>query len=94
MARRNLKSSVVGVPAVVGMKKDISRALAVRPKQVREANRVAQEMGCGAPFRADGMWEGTRQEKRKYMKELNRRRANLGLPKLVNLDGGHGDELG
>ena len=80
------------VPTIVGMKNDISRALRVTPGQAAEANRVAREMGCGNPFRVDGMFEGTRNEKKKYMRELNRRREDRGESRIVNYDGGYGDE--
>ena len=94
MGRKNPspKRSTFGVPAVVGQVSDVSRSLRVSKKQLPEANKVAQEMGCGTPFRSDGMYEGTRAEKKRYMQELNRRRVDQGEPRLVNLDGGHGDE--
>ncbi len=82
----------MAAPALVGQKVDISRALAVGRSQIAEANEVAQGMGCGAPFRDDGKFEGTRAQKKRYMQELNRRRQDLGQPRLVNFDGGHGDE--
>jgi hypothetical protein len=93
MAKRKAKRSTFGVPATVGQTSGVSRALRVGQKQLAEANEVAQAMGCGAPFRADGMFEGTRTEKKRYMQELNRRRADQGEPRLVNFDGGHGDEI-
>jgi len=96
MARRKKpkgkKSAVFGAPAIVGQKTDISRALRVGKNQIGKANEVAQSMGCGAPFRADGHFEGTRAQKKQYMREINRRRADLGQERLVNLDGGYGDE--
>ena len=90
--KHTLKKSTLGVPAIVGQRSDISRSLRVGTNQLAEANEVAQTMGCGTPFRADGMYEGTRAEKKRYMQELNRRRVDQGEPRLVNLDGGHGDE--
>lgn len=93
MAKRKPKKSKFGVPALVGQKTDISRALRVGKSQLAEANGVAQEMGCGAPFRDDGMFEGTRTEKKRYMREINRRRVDQGQDRIVNLDGGHGDEI-
>ncbi len=82
----------MAAPALVGQKVDISRALAVGRSQIAEANEVAQGMGCGAPFRDDGKFEGTRSEKAKYMRELNKRRVDSGQERLVNHDGGYGDE--
>jgi len=72
-------------------KEDISRSLKVHPSQLAEANEVAAKMGCGEPFRKDGMFIASRSEKKRYMKELNKRRADLGQPPLVNFDGGYGD---
>jgi hypothetical protein len=94
MGRKNPspKRSTFGVPALVGQVSGVSRALRVGKKQLPKANEFAQSVGCGTPFRSDGMFEGTRSEKKKYMQELNRRRADQGEPRLVNLDGGHGDE--
>ena len=92
MANRKTKRSKFACPAVVGQKSDISRSLRAGRSQIPEANRVAQEMGCGTPFRADGMFEATRSEKKRYMQEINRRRVEQGQPRVVNLDGGHGDE--
>ncbi len=79
-------------PAIVGMKKDESRALRVGGGQIAEANEAAKAMGCGEPFRDDGMFEGTRTDKKRYMQEINRRREDRGEPRLVNFDGGYGDE--
>ena len=90
--RRRKKSKAFPAPATVGQKSDISRALAVGRSQIADANQAAQEMGCGAPFRADGKFEGTRSEKKRYMREINRRRVDQGEPRFVNLDGGYGDE--
>jgi len=83
----------IAAPAVVGTRRDKSRALRVGKRQIAEANRAAEEMGCGAPFGSDGMFEGSRGEKKRYMQELNRRRADRGEPRLVNFDGGYGDEI-
>ena len=85
--------SKANAPAIVGMKRDISRALRVGKRQIAEANRAAQAMGCGTPFREDGCFEGTRAEKKRYMREVNRRRVDQGQPRLVNFDGGYGDEI-
>ncbi len=94
MARRKGKrSKKFAAPALVGQRSDVSRSLRVGKKQIAEANQVAQEMGCGTPFRKDGMFEGTRTEKKRYMQEINRRRADHGQDRFVNLDGGYGDEL-
>jgi hypothetical protein len=85
-------SKKFGTPSIVGQKIDISRALRVGRKQIPEANRIAKEMGCGTPFRAnDGMFEATGTEKKKYLKEHNRRRDDRGEQRIVNLDGGYSD---
>ena len=89
---KKLRSKVFGVPAIVGQKSDISRALRVGRTQIESANKAAQEMGCGAPFNATGHFVGTRSEKKKYMQEINRRRVDQGQARYVNLDGGYGDE--
>ena len=86
------KKRKIASPAVVGMKRDVSRSLRVGKRQIAEANRAAEAMGCGAPFRDDGMFEGSRAEKKRYMQEVNRRRADQGEPRVVNFDGGYGDE--
>jgi hypothetical protein len=80
------------VTAIIGTKKDISHALSVSRETAAEANSQARSMGCGNPFRSDGTFEGTRSEKKKYMKELNRRRMDRGESRIVNYDGGYGDE--
>lgn len=67
-----------------------SRALKVHPSQVAEANEVAQGMGCGAPFKNNGMFVDTRSNTKRYVEEINRRRGE-GEARLVNFDGGHGD---
>ncbi len=92
MGNRKPKRSKLGCPAIVGQVSGLSRSLRVGKTQIPEANRVAQEMGCGAPFRQDGMFEGTRTGMKRYMREINRRRVDLGEPRLVNFDGGYGDE--
>ena len=87
------RSKVFGVPAIVGLTRSESNALRVGKNQVKEANEAAKAMGCGEPFNAsNGKPEFTRPELKKYMKELNTRRADQGEAKLVNFDGGHGDE--
>jgi len=93
--KRNFRvnqSKVFSVPAIVGQKRDISRALKVGRSQIAAANEQSKAMGCGEPFRADGCYEGTRAEKRRYIQELNLRRADHGEPPMVNFDGGYGDE--
>lgn len=93
-AKRKLKRSKVFVtPAITGQKSDVSRSLRVGKRQIAEANKAAQEMGCGSPFRSDGMFGGTRSQKKRYMQEINRRRADHGQDRFVNLDGGYGDEI-
>ena len=86
------KIKQLAAPAIVGQKRDVSHALRVGKRQIAQANEAAQEMGCGTPFRANGLFEGSRAEKKRYMKEINRRRADQGEPRLVNFDGGYGDE--
>jgi len=87
------RSSVFGVPAIVGQKIDVSYALRVGKRQIVKANEAAVSMGCGEPFRSDGLFEGTRSQKKQYMREINRRRVNQGQDRLVNFDGGYGDEI-
>ena len=77
----------------MGQSSDTSGALRVGKSQIEKANQVALEMGCGAPFQADGKWRGTRTEKKRYRQELNRRRVDQGETRLVNFDGGYGDEI-
>ena len=94
MAKRNIKpSTLFGVPAVVGIKVDVSRALRAGKSQLAEANEFAQSVGCGAPFRAhDGMFEADRNTKKRFIQESNKRRVDQGEPRVVNFDGGYGDE--
>ena len=87
----NLPQSTLAAPRVANDVRDISRALKVHPDQVAESNEVSQGMGCGAPFRKDGMYVDTRTNKKRYMQEINRRAADAGDDKLVNFDGGYGD---
>jgi len=91
--RKGKKSKLFGSTAIVGMKVDVSRALRAGRSQIPEANRVAQEMGCGAPFRAaDGMFVANENTKNRFIKESNKRRVDQGEPRLVNFDGGYRDE--
>ena len=94
MAKRKGKpSTVFHVPAVVGLKVDISRALRAGKNQVAEANEFAQSVGCGAPFRSeDGIFEADRNTKKRFIQESNKRRVDQGEPRVVNFDGGYGDE--
>lgn len=93
MAKRKGKpSTVFGVPAIVGLRSDASGALRVGKNQIKEANEFAQSVGCGTPFGADGKPVMDRNTKKRYMKALNERRADAGQERLVNFDGGHGDE--
>ena len=93
MAKRNIKpSTLFGVPAVVGLKVDVSRALRAGPSQLAEANDFAQSVGCGAPFRSDGMFESDRNTKKRFIQESNKRRVDHGESRVVNFDGGYGDE--
>ena len=80
----------VSVPMVLKDPTISSRALKVHPSQVAEANRMAHEMGCGTPFRSDGMLEARRSEVKRYVNEINRRRGD-GEARIVNYDGGYGD---
>ena len=86
------KSKVFNVPAVVGQKREVSTFLRVGKNQIAEANEAAKAMGCGEPYRADGHFEGTRADKKRYMQEINRRRVDQGQSRFVNFDGGYGDE--
>ena len=81
----------VSSPRVIKDKVDESRALRVHPSQVAEANGVAQSMGCGAPFRDDGMFEDSRSNKANYMREVNKRAEDRGEARFVNFDGGYRD---
>ena len=92
MSKKTRQTKQRAAPAIVGQKRDVSHALRVGKRQIAQANEAAQEMGCGTPFRADGLFQGSRVEKKRYMKEINRRRADEGSPRLVNFDGGYGDE--
>jgi hypothetical protein len=66
-------------------------ALDVHPSQVVEANRVSREI-CGRElFRPDGRMEASRSQKKEYMKGINDRRQD-GEARIVNRDGGYGDE--
>lgn len=71
---------------------DVSHGLSVHPSQVKDANEVAKSMGCGEPFRPDGRYEDTRSNKKRYMHELNKRLVDRGESRIVNFDGGYGDE--
>lgn len=92
LERRRLLQSSLPSPNIASAPSGESRALRVHPSQAAEANEVAQGMGCGTPFRADGMFVGNRAEKRRYMKEINRRAVDRGEDRIVNFDGGYGDE--
>ena len=85
-------SKVFGVPGIVGLKADISRALRVGKGQINAANEFAQSVGCGTPFGADGHPVMDRATKKRYTKALNERRVDQGEARLVNFDGGYGDE--
>jgi hypothetical protein len=87
-----LRSKKFGVPGLTGLRQDASGALRVGKDQIHDANMVAQEMGCGTPFGADGKPVFDRAGKKKYMKELNKRLRDSGQDPIVNFDGGYGDE--
>ena len=91
---RNIKpSTLFRGPAIVGLKVDVSRALRVGKNQIAEANEYAQSIGCGVPFRSDnGMFEADRNTKKRFIQESNKRRVDQGEPRVVNYDGGYGDE--
>ena len=93
MSKRKAKrSTAFGVPAIVGVKVDVSRALRAGRSQVAGANEFAQSIGCGAPFRAeDGMFVADPNTKNRFIKESNKRRVDQGEPRLVNFDGGYRD---
>jgi hypothetical protein len=86
------RSKVFAIPSVIGLRRDKSRALRVGKSQIARANEVAKSMGCGEPFTETGHPEFTTPEKQKYMRELNKRRVDQGESRLVNFDGGYGDE--
>ena len=90
--RKSKPSKVFGVPAIVGVRPDISRALRVGKDQIHEANEFARSVGCGTPFGADGHPVMDRAQKKRYMRALNERRVDQGEARLVNHDGGYGDE--
>jgi len=86
-------SKKFGCPAVVGLASVSSRALRVGKNQIAEANEFAQEVGCGTPFRADnGYFEADRNTAKRFIQEGNKRRVDKGEPRVVNFDGGYGDE--
>lgn len=94
MAHPNAKpSTLYGCPAIVGLSVGESRALRAGRNQVAGANEFAQSVGCGAPFRAsDGMFVADRNTKKRFIREANKRRVDQGEPRVVNFDGGYGDE--
>jgi hypothetical protein len=50
-------------------------------------------VGCGCPFRADnGIFEADRNTTNRYIRESNKRRVDMGQERIVNFDGGYGDE--
>jgi len=86
-------STLFGVPAIVGLKVDASRALRAGKNQVAQANAFAQSVGCGTPFSAeDGIFRADRNTKNRFIRESNKRRVDQGEPRVVNFDGGYGDE--
>ena len=85
-------SKVFGAPAIIGGKVDKSRALRLGKTQINEGNEFAQSIGCGTPFQADGHFVADSNTKKRYLKELNKRRVDQGEPRLVNFDGGYSDE--
>lgn len=85
-------SKTFGVPGVVGLATISSRALRAGKNQIAEANEYAQSIGCGSPFRADnGYFEADRNTTKRFIQEGNKRRDDLGEPRVVNFDGGYGD---
>ena len=88
---RKNQSKLFGVPALTGIKTDISRALRVGENQIAKGNEFAQSVGCGSPFRSDGNFEADSNTKKRYLRELNKRRVDAGEPRVVNFDGGFGD---
>jgi hypothetical protein len=86
-------SKVFGVPRIVGLTTISSRALRAGKNQIAECNEFAQSVGCGAPFRADnGYFEADRNTTKRFIQESNKRRVDQGEPRVVNFDGGYGDE--
>ena len=86
------RSRVFGAPALVGVRETHSNALAVGPSQIADANEFAQSVGCGTPFGSNGKPVMDRATKKRYMQALNERRVDQGEQRLVNFDGGYGDE--
>lgn len=86
------RSKVFHAPAIVGLRKHASNAMRVGKNQIGRANEFARSVGCGEPFGADGKPVMDRATKKRYMRELNKRRVDQGEARLVNFDGGHGDE--
>lgn len=98
MARRKRKlnvkpSTIFGVPAIVGLKVGPHRALRAGRNEVARANAFAQSVGCGTPFSAeDGIFRADRNTTNRFIRESNKRRVDMGEPRVVNFDGGYGDE--
>lgn len=86
-------SKIFGTPGVVGMAMVSSRALRAGKNQIADANAFAQSVGCGTPFRSDnGYFEADRNTTKRFIQESNKRRVDQGEPRVVNFDGGYGDE--
>ena len=86
-------STIFGVPAIVGLKVGASRALRAGKSELARANAFAQKVGCGCPFRADnGYFEADRNTTKRFIQEGNKYRVDQGEPRVVNFDGGYGDE--
>ena len=87
------RSKLFGAPAATGLVMCDSRALRVGKTQIGEANQFAESVGCGAPFQKDGHFKASRSLLKRFLRERNKRAADLGEPRFVNLDGGYGDEI-
>lgn len=86
-------STVFGVPGVVGLTVGPHRALRAGRSQLAEANAFAQKVGCGTPFqKSDGLFVADRNTTNRFIRERNRRAVDMGQPRVVNFDGGYGDE--
>lgn len=94
MAARKIKrSKVFSVPAIVGLKTDASGAMRMGRDQIDVENDFAQRRAnIGRVFGSDGKPRWNRNQQKKYLRAKNEERADLGLPRIVNFDGGYGDE--
>jgi hypothetical protein len=86
-------STLFAVPAIVGLKVGLHRSLRAGRSELAKANAYAQSVGCGTPFSAaDGIFRADRNTTNRFLRESNKRRVDKGEPRVVNFDGGYGDE--